>query len=133
MRALRHIPALGLAALVLAGCASTSEMEGYVGRSIAEPILDHGSPAEVFQLSDGRRAYQWEITTEGFRPAPRPTIGVGIGIGRGGWGGGWGGGITTLNQSYVPYSKTCRYTLLADQRGKDWIVSSFRKPAQGCA
>jgi hypothetical protein len=104
-------------------------MQGYVGRSLSEPMLDHGSPTEVFELSDGRRAYQWEITKEGFRPAPRPTIGIGVGIGTGGW----GGGVTTVNQSYVPYSKTCRYTLITDKRGNDWVVSSLRKPAQGCA
>ena len=129
MRALRHIAALGLTAAALAGCAATSEMEGYVGHSISEAILDHGSPTEVFQLTDRRRAYQWEITKEGFRPAPRPTIGVGIGIG----GGHWGGGITTVNTSYVPYSKTCRYTLIADARGNDWVVGGYRRPAQGCA
>lgn len=128
MRAGHHITAIGLAALVLMGCAAPNEMESYVGRSISEPILDHGSPAEVFQMSDGRRAYQWEIKEEGFRPVRQPTFGVGIGIGTGGW----GGGVTTVNTSYIPYSKTCRYTLISDKRGNDWIVSEFRKPTPGC-
>ncbi|WP_324751576.1 hypothetical protein [Roseovarius sp. Pro17] len=129
MRTMRHISALALAALILAGCATTSEMEGYVGRSISEAMLDYGPPDDVFLLTDGRRAYQWEIRKDSFRPAPQPTIGVGIGIGRGRW----GGGITTVNTSYVPYSKTCRYTLISDKRGNDWVVSGYRKPTPGCA
>ncbi len=129
MRAGRHIMAAGLAALALAACAPQGQMERYVGRSVSAAMLDYGSPDEVFALADGRRAYQWEITNEGFRPAPQPRIGVGIGIGTGGW----GGGLTTVNTTYVPYSKTCRYTLIADQRGTEWIVAEARKPTPGCA
>lgn len=131
MGALRHIIALGLAALVLAACAS--EMERYVGRSISEVMLDYGPPDDVFELSDGRRAYQWEVKKEGFRPAPGPRIGVGIGVGSGWRGGMWGGQVTTLNTAYVPYSKTCRYTLISDKRGSQWFVSDFRRPTPGCA
>src|SRR5690606_36017509 len=114
MRFVRHIIALGLAALVLAACAS--EMERYVGRSISEVMLDYGPPDDVFELSDGRRAYQWEVKKEGFRPVSGPRIGVGIGVGSGWRGGMWGGQVTTLNTAYVPYSKTCRYTLISDKR-----------------
>jgi hypothetical protein len=121
--------AAGLAALALVACAPQGELERFVGRSVDEAMLDYGSPTEVFQLSDGRRAYQWEITKEGFRPAPQPRIGVGIGIGTGGW----GGGITTIGTNYIPYSKTCRYTLIASKSGDQWIASEFRKPAPGCA
>lgn len=128
MRAARHITAAVFAAVAVSGCAAPHEMEGYVGRSVSAAILDHGSPDEVFKLSDGTRAYQWEVTREGFRPSPRPTIGVGIGIGSGHW----GGGITTLSTSYVPYSRTCHYTLIADERGNDWVVTGFRRPTQGC-
>ena len=129
MRGGRHIAAALLAGLVLTGCAAQHQMERYVGRPIGVAMLDHGSPDEVFQLADGRRAYQWEVKKEGFRPAPGPTIGVGVGIGTGGW----GGGLTTVNTSYVPYSKTCRYTLIGEKRGGDWIISEFRKPTPGCA
>ncbi|MFX0545663.1 hypothetical protein ACEWPL_008975 [Roseovarius sp. S1116L3] len=132
MRAGQHIIAACLAALVLAGCAAPNQMESYVGRPIGAAVLDHGSPVEVFQLSDGRRAFQWELTKTGFRPSPQPRIGVGIGIGRHGWGG-WSGGMTTLGTDYIPYSKTCRYTLIGEKRGDDWIVSEFRKPTPGCA
>lgn len=129
MRARRHIVATALAALVLLGCAAPNEMQEYVGRNVNEVILDRGSPSEIFNLSDGRRAYQWEITKQGYRPAPRPRIGVGIGIGTGHW----GGEITTLGTDYVPYSKECHYTLYADQRGNDWIVMGMRRPVSGCA
>ncbi|MFX0541329.1 hypothetical protein ACEWPM_006295 [Roseovarius sp. S4756] len=128
MGAGRHIFA-AVAALTVAACAAPNQMESYVGRPIGEAVLDHGSPTEVFQLSDGRRAYQWELTKTGFRPSPRPRIGVGVGIGTGGW----GGGLTTIGTDYIPYSKTCRYTLISDKRGDDWIVSEFRKPTPGCA
>jgi len=129
MRARLHIIAAGLAALVASGCAAPSQMESYVGRPVSEAILDHGSPSEVFDLSDGRRAYQWQIDKSGLRPAPQPRIGVGVGIGTGGF----GGGLTTIGTSYVPYSKTCHYTLLSEKRGNDWIVTSLREPIPGCA
>ena len=130
MRSPHHITAvLGFAALALAGCASANMMERYVGGPVSVAMLDYGPPDDIFALNDGRRAYQWEIKKEGFRQAPQPTLGVGIGIGTGVW----GGRITTVNTAYVPYSKTCRYTLISDQRGQEWFVSEVRKPTPGCA
>src|SRR5690554_6501567 len=102
-RKMRHIVALTLAAAVLAACAGG--MERYVGRSVSAVMLDYGPPDDVFALADGRRAYQWEIKKEGVRPAPGPSIGIGIGVGSGWRHGIWGGQVTTLNKTYVPYTK----------------------------
>lgn len=131
MRRMRHIVAVTLAASVLAACAS--EMERYVGRSVSAVMLDYGPPDDVFALADGRRAYQWEVKKEGVRPVSGPIVGVGIGVGSGWRHGIWGGQMTTLNTTYVPYTKTCRYTLISDKRGSEWFVSEFRRPTPGCA
>ncbi len=127
MRRASHILTGLVLAAMLMGCAAPV-LDKYMGRSIVDPMLDFGQPAEVFDLPDGRRAYQWEVDKQASRPSPRPVIGVGIGVGRGGW-----GNVTTIGTSYETYTKTCRYTLIATRRGTGWIVTDQRNPAPGCA
>ncbi len=122
-----HILAGLVLAAMLMGCAPPV-LDKYMGRPILDPMLDFGKPAEVFDLPDGRRAYQWEVSRQATRPSPRPVIGVGIGVGRGGW-----GNVTTIGTSYETYTKSCRYTLIATRRGTGWIVTEQRRPAPGCA
>lgn len=112
---------------LLAACAPPV-LEQYMGRPIVDPMLDFGKPDEVFDLPDGRRAFQWDVEKQATRPSPRPVIGVGVGIGHGGW-----GQVTTVGTSYETFTKSCRYTLIADRRGDQWIVSGRRRPAPGCA
>lgn len=123
----RHILTGLLAAAWLAGCAPPV-LDQYMGRPIVDPMLDFGRPDEVFDLPDGRRAFQWQVLREGRRPSPRPVIGVGIGIGHGGW-----GHVTTVGTSYETFTRSCLYTLIGTRRGDDWIVTGQRKPAPGCA
>lgn len=123
----RHILTATLAAALLGACAPPV-LDKYVGRSITDPMLDFGKPDEVFDLPNGQRAFQWEVQKEGLRPAPRPVIGVGIGYGGGLW-----SNVTTVGTTYVPYTKSCRYTLIGARSGKDWIVTDARQPAPGCA
>ncbi|WP_162497423.1 hypothetical protein [Roseovarius dicentrarchi] len=127
MRHFAHILTGTALAAILAGCAAPV-LDKYMGRSIVDPMLDFGQPAEVFDLPDGRRAYQWSVDKQASRPSPRPVIGVGIGVGRGGW-----GNVTTIGTSYETYTKSCRYTLIASPRGGGWVVTDQRKPAPGCA
>jgi hypothetical protein len=120
----RSAAVLVTALLVLASCAS-DVMESYIGKSISEPMMDYGRPADVFDLGNNRRAFQWIITTSGAMPMTSPSYGTIYG--NGGW-----ASVTTRSTTYVPYSQTCAYTLTAIKSGDDWIVDGFRKPTFGC-
>lgn len=47
-----------VAALLLAGCASTS-LKGFVGQPIEEAMMRYGPPESVIDLPDGRKAFQF--------------------------------------------------------------------------
>lgn len=110
--------------LFVAGCASQI-LESYVGKSITEPILDYGPPANVVELGDGKRAYQWAMTNSGVIPMTSPASATVYGSG--GYATAYGTSTT-----YIPYSNDCIYTLIASQKGKDWVVDGFRRPTMGC-
>lgn len=94
----------------LAGCASQI-MESYIGKPITEPILDYGPPINVLDLDANTRAYQWKVDASGAVPiyAPNATV-----------------------ATWIPYSNTCVYTLLAQPSGKNWVVTGYRKPTFDC-
>ena len=94
--------------LALASCTSQA-MNGYIGGSITEPILDCGPPINILELDDGRRAYQWNVITSGYVPVSGP-------------------GTTT----YVPYSDSCIHTLTARKVGDDYIVDGYRRTSFFC-
>lgn len=116
---------LGAFALVsaLSGC-STDIMQSYVGRTPEDVMTRYGPPANVHDLPDGRRMYQWmdiETTTTG------------------------GGATTTEERSrhgrprtrteYDPATtseKRCFYTLYAHRTGSGWRIDDFQKPELGC-
>ena len=113
-----------LLTFTVAGCASQI-LDSYVGKSIAEPILDYGPPTNILELGDGKRAYQWAMTNSGVIPMTSPASATVYGS----------GGYATAygtSTSYIPYSNDCVYTLLASQKGKDWLVDGFRRPTMGC-
>jgi len=115
---------LALTIASLTGCASDI-MAGYVGKSIMEPMLDFGRPNDVFDLGDGRRAFQWKIDASGVIPISTPTYTTVYGPN------GWAT-VTTTSTNYVPYSNQCVYTMTAQKSGNDWIVDGFRKPSLAC-
>ncbi|UWQ93390.1 hypothetical protein K3727_14380 [Rhodobacteraceae bacterium M382] len=100
-------------------------MEGYVGRSVTEPMLDYGRPASVFDLPDGARAFQWQIDSSGVVPVSTPS--TTYISGSSGW-----ATATTTSTSYVPFSSSCNYTLIAKPKGDDWVVVGYRKPTLMC-
>lgn len=112
------------AALLVSGCASQI-MEGYVGKSVQEPILDYGPPANVIRMNDGRRAYQWSMTNSGVLPMTTPSSATIYGSG------GYAN-IVGQTTTYVPYSNDCLYTLTAQERDNDWIIDGYRKPRLAC-
>lgn len=110
---------------LLAGCADTV-WQGYAGQDIQSVVLDQGPPANVEQLSDGRRAYQWTIEYTGTRPVvSNTTTNVQSDV----------AGSTTANSTtttYVPYTQRCLYTLIAAPQGNRWIVEGMRNSSPTC-
>lgn len=111
-------------AVGLTACAS-EVMKSYIGKSISEPMMDYGRPTNVYDLGNDRRAFQWIMNQSGAYPITSPSYGTIYGAG------GWAT-VTTSSTTYVPYSKTCAYTITAKKSGDDWIVDGFRKPTLGC-
>ena len=112
--------ALALFAMALTGCVSTA-MKAHVGKSISEALFSYGKPENVFDLPDGRRAFQFR----------------------------WGGGSAILpgqsNSTITPYgsgyavnttsspatlldSPGCLVTLITKPTGSDFIVEEYRYP-----
>jgi len=109
---------------LLSACASQI-MEGYVGKSINEPILDYGPPTNVIELAKDQRAYQWARTNTGVMPITSPTTATV-------YGGGTFATVFGSSTTYVPYSNACVYTLLATNQANEWIVTGFRQPTLDC-
>ena len=43
-------------------------MQGYVGKDVTEIVVDHGPPSNVFEMPDGRFAFQWSETASYTEP-----------------------------------------------------------------
>jgi len=108
----------------LMGCASQI-MQGYVGKSVNEPIFDYGPPSNIIELEDGSRAYQWQIDSSSAFIMPTTSTATAYGP---------GGPTTIVGQSstVIPYSNACTYTMFAAQNQGQWIVTGFREPRLGC-
>lgn len=116
---------LAVVATLLAGCADPV-WQGYAGQDVQSVVLDQGPPANVEQLSDGRRAYQWIVEYTGTRPVvSNTTTNVESDV----------AGSTTANATtttYVPYTQRCLYTLIAIPRGSRWFVEGMRNGGPVC-
>lgn len=116
---------LASVATLLAGCADPV-WQGYAGQEVQSVVLDQGPPANVEQLSDGRRAYQWNVEYTGTRPVvSNTTTNVESAV----------AGSTTANATtttYVPYTQRCLYTLIAAPQGNRWIVEGIRNGGPIC-
>lgn len=119
---------LGLAALALAGCAS-SIMNDYVGQPLQSAMVDYGPPVNAFDMGDGRRAFQWSMTSSYTAPTTVSNSGTAMPMGNSVW---WtqntqisGGGTS---------SQTCLYTLYGrwDESADVWRVEGFEKPRFMC-
>ncbi|WP_295442332.1 hypothetical protein [Sphingorhabdus sp. EL138] len=111
-----------VAALALTGCASTA-MKRYVGSSISEAYLAYGQPANVFDLPDGRRAFQFYWGgSSGVLPGSSQTTVAPI-----------GGGAYAVNTVGTPAmvyeSKGCLVSLIARKNAAgDFVVEEYRIP-----
>lgn len=113
-----------LAFFALSACA-TDIMQGYVGKSVQEPILDYGPPTNVVELDDGRRGYQWQMNSSGVIPMSTPTSSTVFS-------GGQMAVVNSTSTTYLPYSQDCLYTLTAVKQGDIYIVDGFRQPSFDC-
>ena len=117
------------AALALSGCA-TAMLEGYVGQPVQQVMIERGPPDLVMDLPDGRRAFQWAVTTQ--HVMPRSTTGqANIYAPPGAY------ASVNYNQMTVggnTVEQTCRYTLYGrfDAASRSWVVESFQKPSLMC-
>jgi hypothetical protein len=115
-------------ALSLAGCA-TDIMRGYVGRTPQDLMARYGPPNNVFDMPDGRRAYQWLQISESTSAGSEET--------RTRWVERHDGRRerVTATQINPPTSerKKCYYTMYAHRdAGGAWIFDSFEQPEFGC-
>lgn len=117
--------ALGPLALVLAlSACSTDIMQSYIGRTPEDVMTRYGPPANVRDLPDGRRMYQWvevETTTTGGSATTRLERGR--------------HGQPRTRTEYDPTKtseKRCFYTLYARRTGDSWRIDDFQKPQLGC-
>lgn len=108
-----------LFALVLSGCASEI-MQGYVGRDITDVIVQYGPPSNVFEMPDGRVAFQWSTSTPIIMPTTT-TYNVHDGY-----------GYSTTTGGYVG-DQTCVYTFFAQPNSQNsHTVVDFQQPDIMC-
>lgn len=107
--------------LAIAGCASTA-MNRFVGGSVSEAYMAYGTPESVFDLPDGRRAFQfyWGGSSMAV-PARAQTRITPVG-------GGAYDVTTTAQPAGIFESKGCLVTLIARPRGNDFVVEEYRIP-----
>lgn len=126
----RYAWALALlpAALPLGGCASDI-MRGYLGRGPEAVMARYGPPDNVFDMPDGRRAYQWMQISQSTSAGSEET--------RTRWVKRRGDGRperVTVTQVTPPTStdRRCFYTLYAHRQGAGWVLDNFERPEFGC-
>ncbi|GAB1395228.1 hypothetical protein MASR1M60_33940 [Rhodocyclaceae bacterium] len=112
----------------LTGCASQI-MQGYVGKDVREVMLDYGSPANAFDMGDGRRAFQWVIGSSYTTPVSAKTTGNVNAIGRTAW----VNSNTTITGGQTINSQ-CLYTMFGrwNESAQGWFVTDFKKPNLMC-
>lgn len=87
----------------------------YIGKDVIDLELERGKPANIVDLPDGRRAYQYMLGG-GTAVIPGSTYGTATTIGR----------STFVQAQNTPAaavnSEGCRVNFIAERRGDRWIV-----------
>ena len=108
---------------LVAGCASQI-MGDLVGQYLNQVMIKYGPPVNVFDVRDGRRAFQWRMDQRIFFPQTTNYTGYTTG--------GVTTGTATTTGGYAG-SYACFYTLYAKQHKLDsWVVVGFEKPNLEC-
>lgn len=109
-----------LVALALTGCASTA-MKSHVGKSINEAFFSYGKPENVFDLPDGRRAFQFRWGGgSGIIPGQSNSTVMPNGAG-------YSVATTTMPATFYD-NPGCLVTLIAQPSGNDFVVQEYRIP-----
>lgn len=117
-----------IVALVLTSCAS-SEMKGYIGKSLQEVMVKRGPPANAFDMGDGRRAFQWVLNSTYRAPTNVQSSGNVYSYGnQANW-----TQKTTITGGQ-PITNSCAYTMYGrwNESRTLWIMEGFEKPNFMC-
>jgi len=99
-------------------------MESYVGKDVTEVVVQYGPPSNVFEMPDGRVAFQWSITTPIIMPTTTTVNAYG--------GYGYATGYSTTTGGYVG-DQNCVYTLFAQPNSQNsFTVVGFQPPNLMC-
>ena len=123
-----RIFALVLSILTLSACAS-SIMEGFVGQPVQSAMVKYGPPQNAFDMGDGRRAFQWEMTSSYTTPINVQNSGNVTAVGNTAW---WTQNTQITGGQTV--SGKCLYTMYGrwSDDSKSWILEGFEKPRLMC-
>ena len=110
--------------VVTSGCASQI-MQGYVGKTLQEAMLDSGTPANAFDMPDGSRAFQWIMNSTFVTPTTAMQTGTVTGVGNMAL---WSSQTQIVGGQAI--SSSCAYTMLAkwDVSRNAWILTDYREP-----
>ena len=113
---------------IVAGCAST-HMEQYLGQDIQEVMIDSGAPINAFDMSDGRRAFQFRWGGGTFVTPQTTTItGNASAIGNTAWY--EGTAITSGGNTVTSEGCTITYLTAWNSDRNAWVVTENRVPKQ---
>ena len=130
---MRMITVALIAVLGVGGCA-TQVMEGFVGQPVQAGIARYGPPDYVFDMPDGRRAFQWRMESESVTPVQtygNATTNLYAPPGA------YASANTNFNQTTYGgqvVRQVCRYTMYArwNDASSAWVFESFEKPSLMC-
>lgn len=131
---MRVITVVALAATLLVGGCASSIMEGFVGQPLQVGIARYGPPAFVFDMPDGRRAFQWRMESQVAMPTTTyGNVNTNIYAPP--------GSFASANTQYSQttyggnvLNQVCLYTMYArfNESQQAWIFEGFEKPSLAC-
>lgn len=119
--------------LLLSGCATTI-MDGFVGKPLQQVMVRYGPPANVFDMPDGRRAFQWNISSNYVVPGSSQSYTTANVYAP-------PGAFATVNATTYGTSTPgyvgqmdCLYTMYGqyDAVTKAWVLVGYEKPRLMC-
>lgn len=125
---------LGIVALcmMLGGCASQI-MKSYIGKTVAEAVMDYGPPATAFDVEQNRRAFIWSMNSSYTIPGTTTVNGNIMATGSMGF-----YSATAITTPAQTVSQQCNYTVFAEripgapEGPAGWRIVDFRKPSLAC-
>jgi hypothetical protein len=112
--------------ITLSGCVANT-MRGYIGQDVRQVELAYGPPANVIDLGDGTRAYQWARISTSSTPVSAVTTTTKEKKGRRTSTTELVGGQTTVTRCLYVFM-----TAWSPQRN-GWIVTGIQPPSLDCA